>query len=305
MRSTTGHSGSTGTSAPGSDRPPVTTSSTYRGVWSRGWVRVTTLVIGFAVVMVLSNSFAVALGNPVAALVLGPLLGVLVLWLYRWAVRRIERRPVTELPRNGTSRDLLVGAACGLLLGSATIGVIALFGGYQVTAWGSVAGALTIVGMMCAIAVAEEVLFRGVIFRLIEQRFGTWLALVASAALFGLVHLVNPGATAWGAAAVAIEAGLMLGAAFVATGSLWLPIGLHVGWNITIAAIFGTVTSGGASRDALVIAMTPGPEWLTGGTFGPEASIIAVLLCSLATVALLVVAHRRGRIVAPRRRAPR
>lgn len=270
--------------------------------WSRPFIRVTTMVVTFIVVMIATNSAASALSNPVAALLIGPVLGVLVLWLYVVVVRRFEKRPVTELARPRAAKRLLGGALGGLALTVVTIGIIALFGGYQITGWGTIAGALTVVGIMCAVAVTEEVLFRGVIFRLTEQRWGTWIALAVSALLFGLVHLVNPGATLWGALAVAIEAGLMLGAAFVATGSLWLPIGLHLGWNIATVAIFGTIASGGDVQGALLQAATPGPVWLTGGSFGPEASLIAVAVCSIATVLLLVSAHRNGRIVARQRR---
>ena len=94
--------------------------------------------------------------------------------------------------------------------------------------------------------------------------------------------------------------GGMLGAAYAVTGSLWLPIGLHLGWNVTIVAIFGTIPSGSHARHALVTATTDGPVWLTGGAFGPEASVIAVLICSVATAALLITARRRRRIVAGR-----
>lgn len=267
------------------------------GILSRTWVQATILVVGFAIVMILSNSIASALENPVAALLIGPLLAVLVLWLYRVAVHRIERRPAAELAPSNATRMVVSGFAGGLLLSAATIGILALCGAYRITGWGSLSGALSVIGMMCAIAVAEEVLFRGVIFGLVQRRWGTWLALAVSAVLFGLAHLVNPGATVWGAIAIAVEAGLMLGAAYAATGSLWLSIGLHLGWNIATVAIFGTVTSGSEARDALVTAHTSGPAWLTGGSFGPEASIIAVIVCSIATVVLLGIAHRRGRVV--------
>jgi len=255
------------------------------------------MIIGFALVMIVSNSIASAFENPVAALLIGALLAVLVLWVYRLAVLRIERRPAVELAPANAKRMIAFGFAGGLLLSAATIGILALFGGYRITGWGSLSGALTVIGMMCAIAVAEEVLFRGVIFGLVQKRAGTWLALAVSAVLFGLAHLVNPGATVWGAVAIAIEAGLMLGAAYVATGSLWLPIGLHLGWNIATVAVFGTVTSGSESRGAIVTATTSGPDWLTGGSFGPEASVIAVVVCSAAAAILLAVARRRGRIV--------
>ena len=263
----------------------------------RPWARATVMVVGFAIVMLAANSAAASLGHPVVALLVGPLLAAAVLWLYRTATTRVERRPATDLAPTGAARGVLTGVAGGVALAAVTIGVIALLGGYQITGWGSLAGALTVIGMMCTVAVTEEVLFRGVIFRLLERRGGTWIALAVSALLFGLVHLVNPGATIWGAVAIAIEAGLMLGAAYAVTGSLWLPIGLHLGWNVTIVAIFGTIPSGSHARDALVTATTDGPVWLTGGGFGPEASVIAVLVCSIATAALLVAARRRRRLV--------
>ncbi|WP_313815549.1 type II CAAX endopeptidase family protein [Citricoccus sp.] len=269
--------------------------------WSRPSVRASTMVVIFAALMIVTNSAASALGSPAAALLIGPVLGVLVLWLYSVAVRRIEQRPVIELARPTAAKRLLLGTLGGLTLACVSIGFIAAFGGYQIIGWGTLAGALTIVGMMFAVAVAEEVLFRGVIFRLVQQRWGTWMALAASALLFGLVHLVNPGATLWGALTLAVEAGLMLGAAYVATGSLWLPIGLHLGWNITTVAIFGTIGSGGDAREALVEAVTPGPVWLTGGSFGPEASLISVAVCSIATVLLLISAHRNGPITHPQK----
>ncbi|UOE44063.1 CPBP family intramembrane glutamic endopeptidase [Agromyces larvae] len=269
---------------------------------SRTWPRVAAMVAGFAVVMIVSNSIASALAHPVAALAVGPVLAALMLWLYRFAVQRIERRPAVELAPTNASRRVLAGFAGGFLLAAATIGVLAAVGSYRIVGWGSVPGALTVVGMMAAVAVAEEVLFRGVIFRLVQGRWGTWIALGVSGVLFGAVHLLNPGATLWGAAAIATEAGLLLGAAYVATGSLWLPIGLHLGWNITIAAIFGTVTSGSGARDALVTAITPGPAWLTGGDFGPEAGIVAIAVCAAAAAVLLVIAHRRGRLVGRRGR---
>lgn len=280
---------------------PQTPSVQKPPFWSRPSVRASTMVVAFAALMIVTNFAASALGSPATALLIGPALGVLVLWLYSAAVRRIEQRPVIELARPTAAKRLLLGTLGGLTLACVSIGLIAAFGGYQIIGWGTLAGALTIVGMMFAVAVAEEVLFRGVIFRLVQQRWGTWMALAASALLFGLVHLVNPGATLWGALTLAVEAGLMLGAAYVATGSLWLPIGLHLGWNITTVAIFGTIGSGGDAREALVEAVTPGPVWLTGGSFGPESSLISVAVCSIATVLLLISAHRNGRITRPQK----
>ncbi|MFC0248212.1 lysostaphin resistance A-like protein [Citricoccus parietis] len=293
------------TPTPSPAQPPASTTpkTLQTPFWPRPSVRATTMVVAFTAIMLIVNSVAAAFGNPVTALLIGPALGVLTLWLYAATVRRLEKRSVTELARPNAARRVLIGTLGGLTLSCVAIGIIAAAGGYQIIGWGSLTGALTIVGMMCTVAVAEEVLFRGVIFPLVQQRWGTWIALAASSLLFGLIHLVNPGATLWGALAIAVEAGLMLGAAYVATGSLWLPIGLHLGWNITTAGIFGTVVSGGDAQEALVQAVTHGPIWLTGGSFGPEGSLISVAACSVVTVILLVSAHRNGRITArPRRR---
>jgi uncharacterized protein len=154
---------------------------------------------------------------------------------------------------------------------------------------------------MAAAAVTEELLFRGILFRIVEQWTGTWTALVLTAALFGLSHLVNPNATVWGALAIAVEAGAMLAAAYAATRTLWFPIGLHFGWNCAASAIFSTEVSGNNTPDGLLHAVMNGPTALTGGDFGPEASAYAVLFGAALTVVFLWLAHRRGRIV-PRSR---
>src|SRR5690606_33551039 len=111
------------------------------------WVQITLMTIGFAVVMLVSNSIASTLGNPVAALLVGPLLAVLILWLFRLAARRLERRSATDLGRTRARSQLLWGVAGGFLLATATIGLLALLGGYEITGWGSLSGALTVLGM--------------------------------------------------------------------------------------------------------------------------------------------------------------
>jgi membrane protease YdiL (CAAX protease family) len=96
----------------------------------------------------------------------------------------------------------------------------------------------------------------------------------------------------------------MLAAAYAATRSLWLPIGLHFGWNFAESGIFGTEVSGNGDTHGLLDASTSGAELITGGEFGPEASVYATLSGALLTVVFLWLARRRGHIV-PRRRAER
>ena len=96
------------------------------------------------------------------------------------------------------------------------------------------------------------------------------------------MHLVNPDATLWGAIAIAIEAGCMLAACYAATRNLWVPIGLHFGWNFAAGGIFSTVVSGNGASQGLLDATTSGPALLTGGDFGPEASLYTVVAGVLA-----------------------
>jgi len=117
--------------------------------------------------------------------------------------------------------------------------------------------------------------------------------------LFGAAHLANPNATVFAAAAIALEAGLMLGGSYLLTRRLWLPIGIHAAWNFTQGWVFSVPVSGGDAPLGLLITRRIGPDWLTGGDFGLEASAVAMVLATLAGVLLLVLTQRRGRFVAP------
>jgi membrane protease YdiL (CAAX protease family) len=258
-----------------------------------------------AVAFIGSQGVAVVGANPWLTLVIGVLTAVAGVAVYRWVVRRTEHRPVTELDRPGAGLAAGRGVLIGIALFGAVIANIALLGDYQVRGWGTVAGAAGLVGFMAAAAVTEELLFRGVLFRIVEERTGTGIALVLTGVLFGLSHLFNPDATLWGAIAIAIEAGGLLTAAYVATRKLWLPIGLHFGWNFAGAGIFGTVVSGNGTPQGLLDAVTSGPSIITGGAFGPEGSLYSVLFCVLATTAFLWLARRRGLLVPRRKRAER
>ncbi|MEU9342841.1 type II CAAX endopeptidase family protein [Streptomyces sp. NPDC048278] len=256
-----------------------------------------------AVAFVGGQGVAAVQGNWFLTLVLGLLTAVVAVLVYRWVVRRTEHRPSSEVARDGARAAFGRGALIGVATFACVIGNIALLGDYTVRGAGSVTGAVGLVGYMAAAAVTEELLFRGVLLRIVEQRFGTWIALTSTGVLFGMMHLLNKDATVWGALAIAIEAGGMLGAAYVATRTLWLPIGLHFGWNFAESGIFGTEVSGsGGTQKGLLDATTSGAELVTGGQFGPEASVYSVLLGLLVTVAFLWLARRRGHVVPRRRR---
>jgi uncharacterized protein len=231
-----------------------------------------------------------------AALVEALLLVAAVLATYYACVRALERRPVTELGRTGAFAETLYGGLLGTLLFSVVILLLVLLGIAQV---GRGASAAMLVYPFAAAVLAgvwEETLFRGVLFRIIEERFGSWIALAFSAAFFGGVHGLNAGATLVSDLAIALEAGVLLGAAYMYSRRLWLPIGLHIGWNFTEGGIFGTSVSGGQAH-GLLATVLQGPDLLTGGKFGPEASLVAVIVCFALGALFCAFAARRGRLL--------
>ena len=228
---------------------------------------------------------------------------VVVTVAYLVYVRVVERRPVSELTPGAAPSEFGAGFLLGAALFTTTIGIIWALGDYSVVGVNHWTAMLSPLAFGLAAGVLEEILFRGVIFRITEDWIGSWGALAVSSLLFGAGHLANPHATLTSALAIALEAGLLLGAAFMITRRLWLPIGLHAAWNFTQAGIFGAPVSGTVPH-GLFTSTLSGPAWATGGGFGPEASLPAVLV-SLVSVWLLVYAVRSGRVVQPiwRRRA--
>jgi uncharacterized protein len=197
----------------------------------------------------------------------------------------------------GAARSFVLGVCLGAVLFSVVVLELALSGDYRVTGihvtWDlGIAGLLLLAG-----ATVEEVLFRGVLFRLIEEWSGTWIALALSAVLFGAAHSFNPGAGWISSVSIAVEAGLLLGAAFVVTKNVWFPIGLHFAWNFFEGPVYGTQVSGESFGTSAVAAHVSGPLWLTGGSFGPEAGVIAIVTCLVASTALLIYASRNSLIV--------
>jgi hypothetical protein len=155
------------------------------------------------------------------------------------------------------------------------------------------------IAMALSSGVFEELLFRGVVYRSVETWFGSWAALVVSSLVFGLTHLINPQGTIEGALFIAVEAGILLAAAVMLTRRLWLSMGFHVSWNYTQSAIFSGIVSGNEASQGLIRSTVKGPDLLTGGSFGVESSVFALILCTTTGIVMLVMAVKRGRILPP------
>jgi membrane protease YdiL (CAAX protease family) len=219
--------------------------------------------------------------------------------VYSWFVRLVERRPVTELALPGMGKELGIGLLIGFGLYAASVLVLMMMGIYKIQGFNPASFMLLSVAMALTSAVFEELLFRGVLFRIVEEWLGSWISLVVSSLVFGLVHLMNPEATLTGAIFISVEAGILLAAAFMLTRRLWMSMGFHFAWNFTQSGIFSGIVSGSDSAPGLIKPVIDGPALLTGGQFGLEASVIAALFCTTTGVILVIIAVRRGHLVQP------
>lgn len=208
--------------------------------------------------------------------------------LYKVFVRWFEGENPKDLPLNRMAGHTALGLGVGFGYFVVVVGIMMAISLYKIDSyqlpWARLADAFF---YFLIVAIGEEIIFRGVLFRWIDERFGFWWAMIVSGLIFGLVHLTNDNATLLGAIGIALEAGLLLGAAYKWSGSLWLPIGIHWAWNFAQGNIFGFAVSGNDAGDSIIRATIDGPQWLTGGAFGAEASVISMVV-GLAVTALFV-----------------
>ena len=216
--------------------------------------------------------------------------GVLALYGGWW--KWTEKRKAADLPLRRLAGDTALGFGVGILFFILVTGCIALLGGYRVGSvnwdWNALVRSLF---MFLVVGVGEVVLFRGIVFRMIDDRWGTAVGLIASALIFGFVHISNNNATVWSSLAIAVEAGLLLGAAYKWSGTLWVPIGIHWSWNYFQGPVFGFAVSGNGTQ-SLITPVIQGSDWLTGGSFGAEASIPAFVLGLALAIVFLWIPRR-------------
>jgi membrane protease YdiL (CAAX protease family) len=257
-------------------------------VWRNNFFRV---VMGILLLLGPVLAGAVMLGHGLPSVVGVPLsiVGYLAL------VYLIERRSCTELSIK-RAHYWVYGFVVGAVAFTATFALIALLAHVDITLSAGLTGLSQTASLMMAAAFFEELLFRGVIYRLSESSLGTTIAMVLSAVIFGLSHAFNPGASALSTISIALQAGLLLAAAYTYSRTLWFPIGIHFAWNWFEGGVFGAAVSGG-NVPGYFKSVFQGPNWVVGGVFGPEASIPAnvVALCAFAIIATL--AWRKGRWV--------
>lgn len=259
------------------------------------------------VVVILCFTIAVLLGNatpPIPGFTMNmkfDLIAIpLLLIAYWFVIQRLGEHPRNDYRDPAPLRRLGLGIFAGFAIFSVAVAIAAVLGIYRITGPGDASNLLpALLASAIFPAISEELVFRGILFRWIEEFGGSWLALLLTSAFFGAAHLHNPNASPIAAIGIAFEAGVMLGAAYMLTRSLWLPMGIHAAWNFTQGEIFDIPVSG-TKVHGLVDAQLVGPPLLTGNGFGLEASLIAIVVATLFGVWLLWMAIRKGELMQPR-----
>ena len=185
-----------------------------------------------------------------------------------------------SLSFRGKMRMMGIGWAVSGVNFLAIIVCLFLCGYYRiVTIEFDIASQLSWLSLFLLVGVVEEVIFRGILFRLITDKWNIAVGLTTSSLLFGLAHLGNPGATLWAALAIALASGWLFGMAYAYHQTIWVPVGMHWAWNYLEGGVFGCAVSGTPlDYRPLITPRISGTDLLSGGAFGPEASIICVAI---------------------------
>ena len=236
------------------------------------------------------------LGEGPASVVANLIGGAIAIGIYSLVVWGGEARQADEVVNRRAPTDLIAGLAIGVAMFASVMAIMAVFGLYEIV-WKGAAAPWQPLAKSIESGVMEELLIRAVMLRLLWRAFGPWVAFAISAAFFGAAHLANPNATPFAALCIAVEAGIMLGAFYALTGRLWVSIGVHAAWNFTQGYIFGAAVSG-SNFGAAMASSTARPgfaEVLTGGAFGPEASLPGLIVGTSVGVVVMVLAWKAGR----------
>jgi hypothetical protein len=209
----------------------------------------------------------------------------LISFLVTWVVLRlVERKPFVSVGLAPTSAGIRQ-AGFGLLSGAAMIcAVVALQIGSGVAVWKigvpTVGAAVSWLGegavYFIVVGFGEELLFRGYCFQAVIRGTNAGVAIVLSSLAFSLMHIWNPHITIFSLANVGL-AGALFGLAYVRSGALWLPAGMHIAWNFFQGPLFGFPVSGIPAR-SILLASDRGPQWLSGGAFGPEGGAMVTMV---------------------------
>lgn len=220
---------------------------------------------------------------------------LVLLTTYWFLFHNYEQREITELSRENLLKESLVGLSTGALSIGLVIGVLYVWGYYVPYTTLSPIYLILPLFMFITLSAFEEVIFRGIGYRIAEESLGTNLALILSGLIFGLAHLPNENANAISVIS-ATSGGILAGLLFSMTRRLWLPISFHAGWNWAQGSL-GVPVSGIEEITGFVQSSINGPVLITGGAFGPENSILTIALVLVLSGIAYYITWKRGNLI--------
>jgi uncharacterized protein len=221
-----------------------------------------------------------------------------VILTYIYFYRIYEKREIGEFSGKRLFNNTISGLLIGTTLQCLTILVIYFFGNFRIISSNPFSSIITPFAVAFSVAIFEETLLRGIIFRVVEEKLGSHISLLISAVIFGAVHLLNPESSLISSICIFIV-GFMLGTSYIYRRSLWLPIAIHFSWNFVQSGIFGAITSGNEKTGSLFNTNITGSELITGGTFGPEGTIQATLFWLLVSIIFMILITKQNKLIKP------
>lgn len=193
--------------------------------------------------------------------------------------------------------DLLFGfMLSGIMAGAVFSAMLALgyIGNLQlaVSGWAALQMLAAPLLVMALVGFWEELVFRGYLLQNMAEGMGMRTAIIISCVIYGLVHSMNPNAGIVSSLIIVLFGYLRI-YGYLTTRQLWLSIGMHTGWNFFQANVFGFAASGHAEEQTLVTHDSAAADWLSGGNFGPEASILTIPVILAALLAMRVWSSRK------------
>ncbi len=247
-------------------------------------------------------SFVMAAGHKLRMeAIYRPLTAILELAAFWFLTVFIDRPTVSVLEYNGLPRRRWLresshGGLLGLVL--ITLAALVIAAAFHLTvnitlSRRTISTALVVIAITLAGAMAEELCFRGYPFQRLVEGLGATGAILVLSALFGAVHLGNPHVSdnrfvQLFAFCNTLLIGIVLALAYLRTGALWFPFGLHFGWNLALGLIYGLPVSGITLFSVIVRSKVSGPEWFLGGSYGLEAGMLGTLVILLGLAYVLV-----------------
>jgi membrane protease YdiL (CAAX protease family) len=222
----------------------------------------------------------------------------LLLLSYGLYCRTFEKRKALEISTPGAGKESTVGFLVATTLVVLHVALISIFGSFEIVEYRPPSILLKNILLFGMGSLFQDLILLGVLFRLVEEFAGTWVALAVSLVIFGFAHLANPNQTPVTAIFLVLSS-IFLIAPFILTRRIWLSWGIHAGWNFMQAGVFGMANSG-ILFPGWMVTQVGGAEWLTGGAIGLEGSYLASAIDLSIGLLILFVAINAGKIVEPR-----